>query len=169
MPSKDNPVMAFKWQLRNLDDCRAMAQWLAEQVAKQSPTILPLALGLVGPLGAGKTQWTKFFAQSLGVYPDDVSSPTYVLIHRYESNPPIYHVDAYRVHDEDEFLELGIEELFEEPHMTIVQWANRFRNLMPDRTIWITFELDPNDPSGRTATIECGKKGPRLEPPPFCR
>jgi tRNA threonylcarbamoyladenosine biosynthesis protein TsaE len=139
-------------ELHNLDDCRDLAGQLASQIASQSKSVLPI--GLVGTLGAGKTQWTKFFAEALGAQAEEISSPTYVLIHRYDSQPIIHHVDAYRVKDEDEFLELGIEELFDSQQITIVEWADRFRDLMPEETIWITLELDSNDSSYRHVTIE---------------
>ena len=141
-------------ELHNLDDCRDLAGQLARQIASQSKSVLPITIGLVGTLGAGKTQWTKFFAESLGAQAEEISSPTYVLIHRYDSQPIIHHVDAYRVKDEDEFLELGIEELFDAQQITIVEWADRFRDLMPEETIWITLELDSNDSSHRHVTIE---------------
>lgn len=145
--------MIVSRELHNLDDCRDLARQLAIQIASHSKSVLPLTIGLVGTLGAGKTQWTKFFAESLGANTEDVSSPTYVLIHRYNSQPTIHHVDAYRVKDDEEFLELGIEELFDAQQITIVEWADRFRDLMPDRTIWITLELDPSNPSRRQVTI----------------
>jgi tRNA threonylcarbamoyladenosine biosynthesis protein TsaE len=141
-------------ELHNLDDCRDLAGQLASQIASQSKSVLPITIGLVGTLGAGKTQWTKFFAEALGAQAEEISSPTYVLIHRYDSQPIIHHVDAYRVKDEDEFLELGIEELFDSQQITIVEWADRFRDLMPKQTIWITLELDSNDPTCRHVTIE---------------
>lgn len=145
--------MNVSLQRQSLDDCRHRARQLASHIASRSKSILPLTIGLVGTLGVGKTQWTKFFAESLGARTEDVSSPTYVLIHRYDSQPIIHHVDAYRVKDDDEFLELGIEELFDAQQITIVEWADRFRDLMPDGTIWITMELDPNDRSRRQVTI----------------
>jgi tRNA threonylcarbamoyladenosine biosynthesis protein TsaE len=146
--------MNVSLELHNLDDCRELARQLASRIASHSESVLPLTIGLVGTLGAGKTQWTKFFAESLGAQAEEISSPTYVLIHRYNSQPIIHHVDAYRVRDDDEFLELGIEELFDTKQITIVEWADRFRDLMPEGTIWITLELDSNDPSCRHVTIE---------------
>lgn len=153
--SDANPQENNRRQLCSLEDCRAFAHRLAHRIARDSSTTLPLAIGLVGSLGAGKTQWTKFFAEALGASCLDVSSPTYVLIHRYHSQPVIYHVDAYRLNDEDEFLELGIEELFDGPQITVVEWADRFRHLMPSATIWITLEPDAQDPAKRWMTIEC--------------
>ena len=97
--------------LDNLQDCRAFGQLLAQTIRNT----LPCTIGLVGTLGAGKTQLVKFIAQSLGANPEDVMSPTFVLIHPLGTNPEIHHIDAYRIRDSDEFLELGIEELFEQP------------------------------------------------------
>jgi tRNA threonylcarbamoyladenosine biosynthesis protein TsaE len=153
--SDANPQQNSRRKLCSLEDCRVSAQWLAHRIARDSPPTLPISIGLVGTLGAGKTQWTKFFAEALGAESLDVSSPTYVLIHRYDSQPVIYHVDAYRLNDEDEFLELGIEELFDGPQITVVEWADRFRHLMPTATIWITLEPDARDPAKRWITMEC--------------
>lgn len=126
--------------LESLDDCRCFAKILASILSKH----LPSTVALVGTLGAGKTQLVKFFAQSLGANPEDVFSPTFVLIHPIGTTPEIYHVDAYRIHDSDEFLELGIEELFEQPAITIIEWADRFIECMPKNTLWI--ELLCEDP-----------------------
>jgi tRNA threonylcarbamoyladenosine biosynthesis protein TsaE len=147
---------SHRFCLETLEDCRDFAKRLANRIQTHGVSILPLAIGLTGTLGAGKTQWTTFFAQALGTPPESTSSPTYVLIHRYDSDPLIYHVDAYRVHDEDEFLELGLEELFDSPCITIVEWADRFSQLMPEGTLWIRFELDERDPQRRWISLEGG-------------
>src|SRR5438132_10783746 len=70
-------------------------------------------VGLVGPLGAGKTQLVRAIAKGLGIdNPAQVSSPTFVLIQEYEARLPIYHFDAYRLNNEREFAELGAHEYF---------------------------------------------------------
>ena len=90
-------------------------------------------------------------------------SPTFVLIHPLGTNPEIHHIDAYRIRDSDEFLELGIEELFEQPVLTIIEWADRFAECMPRNTLWI--ELLTQDPLSeqRTARITNLNRFPLLK------
>jgi tRNA threonylcarbamoyladenosine biosynthesis protein TsaE len=122
--------------LDGLDDCRKLAEFIATTITA------PKTIALVGTLGAGKTQWTRFFAMKLGAHPEEISSPT------------VYHLDAYRVGDEDEFLELGVEELFSEPSISVVEWADRFPGCMPTDCLWLHFEVHPTDPNRRTVRIE---------------
>jgi len=102
---------------------------------------VPLTIGLTGTLGAGKTQWTRFFAEACGLVNQEATSPTFMLVHSYPTKPPIYHLDAYRVGDEDEFLELGIEEMFDEQAVTIIEWAERFPNLLPKDFLHMAIDL----------------------------
>ncbi len=134
--------------LDGLDDCRKLAEFIATTITA------PKTIALVGTLGAGKTQWTRFFAMKLGAHPEEISSPTFVLVQRYGTTPTVYHLDAYRVGDEDEFLELGVEELFSEPSISIVEWADRFPGCMPTDCLWLHFEVHPTDPNHRTVRIE---------------
>lgn len=145
--------------LDNLEDCRVFAVLLAQAIRNTAPC----TLGLAGTLGAGKTQLVKFIAQALGANPEDVMSPTFVLIHPLGTNPEIHHIDAYRIRDSDEFLELGIEELFEQPVLTIIEWADRFAECMPRNTLWI--ELLTQDPLSeqRTARITNLNRFPLLK------
>jgi len=130
------------FRLESLFDCQLIARCIAEVLRGQLPSVV----GLTGTLGAGKTQWTKFFAEALGANASDVSSPTFVLIHPLATDPAVYHIDAYRIVDSDEFFELGIEELFESPAITVIEWANRFPECMPRETLWV--HLDTQDPTG---------------------
>lgn len=100
-----------------------------------------MVLGLVGPLGAGKTRLVKAIAVGMGVDPDQVSSPTFVLIQEYPSHVPLYHFDTYRIKDTDEFLELGAEELFSGEGLCLVEWANRFADVLPQDTLWIEIRV----------------------------
>lgn len=122
--------------LECLEDCKVFAERLAQCVR------VPLVIALHGTLGAGKTQWTRFFSMALGADEKTISSPTFVLIQQYDSTPPIYHLDAYRVGDEDEMLELGIEELYDRDAVTIIEWADRFPNVLPRDRLTISLDVD---------------------------
>lgn len=145
---------ACRLTLNGLDDCRTLAEIIASGLRTGGYWTSPTVIGLVGTLGSGKTQWTKFFAQQLGGAPEEASSPTYVLVHRYETKPVLYHLDTYRVGDADEFLELGVEELFADDAITVVEWADRFAEYLPSDTLWIRWEPIPNQPMARRVTLE---------------
>ena len=86
---------------------------------------------LTGNLGAGKTTLAKGIVSGLGAaHPDDVSSPTFTLIHEYGGGR-IYHVDLYRLDEEREVSTLGLEEIFERDAMVLIEWGERFPRLLP--------------------------------------
>ena len=115
----------------------------AEFGAKLAALLTPgTTVGLCGTLGAGKTRLVQAVAESLGALPGTVVSPTFVLIQEYRtSRPPVYHIDTYRLADEDEFYELGPDEYFEGDGITFVEWADRFAELLPKERIDITIEV----------------------------
>lgn len=92
-------------------------------------------LALYGDLGAGKTHLVKGIATGLGVDPDDVASPTFVLVHEYASDPPLYHFDAYRTERPDEFTRIGFEEYAADDGVCVVEWPERIEPLLPAGTI----------------------------------
>jgi tRNA threonylcarbamoyladenosine biosynthesis protein TsaE len=87
---------------------------------------------LTGNLGAGKTTLAKGLVRGLGAAnPEEVSSPTFTLIHEYGSPPAVYHVDLYRLDNADEVATLGLDELFDRDALVLVEWGERFPELMP--------------------------------------
>jgi tRNA threonylcarbamoyladenosine biosynthesis protein TsaE len=88
-------------------------------------------VALIGTLGAGKTRLVQAVAAALGVPRDQATSPTFVLVNEYRGRLSIYHIDAYRLRDEDEFLQLGPEEYFDSPGITFVEWADCVRDCLP--------------------------------------
>ena len=103
-------------------------------------------IGLQGALGAGKTRLVQAIAATLGTPPDGVTSPTFVLLNEYESDSlPIYHLDVYRLKDEDEFLELGPEEYFDGSGVTFVEWSDRVSELLPARITLIQIEIQEHE------------------------
>ena len=98
-----------------------------------------LVLGLIGPLGAGKTLLVKGIAAGNAL--DDVrrvTSPTFTLIHTYPGRVPLHHIDAYRLKSGAEFAALGVHELFEDA--VVVEWADRIEPVLPPETITIHIE-----------------------------
>lgn len=82
-------------------------------------------IGLDGTLGAGKTRLVQAVAEACGIDRRDVISPTFVLVHEYHGGRSIYHVDAYRLRDEDEFMNLGVHERFDQDVLVFIEWAER--------------------------------------------
>ena len=92
----------------------------------------PCVVLLIGNLGAGKTTLAKGIVEGLGAASrDEVSSPTFPLIHQYSKG--VYHIDLYRLETEREVATLGLDELFEENAVLLIEWGERFRHLLPKR------------------------------------
>lgn len=98
-------------------------------------------VALEGTLGAGKTRLVQAVAQALGVAEGEVMSPTFVLVKEYVGQKPVAHFDAYRLRDEDEFLELGPEEYFERPGLTFIEWASRVAGCLPAEHLTVTIDV----------------------------
>ncbi|MBN1912475.1 MAG: tRNA (adenosine(37)-N6)-threonylcarbamoyltransferase complex ATPase subunit type 1 TsaE [Pirellulales bacterium] len=109
-------------------------------------------VALRGTLGSGKTRLVQAVAESLGVPAGEVVSPTFVLIHEYQGARPIYHLDAYRIADDDEFLELGPDEYFDDPQgLTFVEWADRVERCLPRQRLDV--DIDPTGSTSRRFTL----------------
>lgn len=88
----------------------------------------PVLILLSGDLGAGKTTLTKGIAAGLGAArEDDVTSPTFTLVHKYEGGTRVYHVDLYRIEDLHDLETLGLEDIFSEQAVIIVEWPDRLK------------------------------------------
>jgi len=98
-------------------------------------------IALCGTLGAGKTRLTQAIAAAYGVPREEVVSPTFVLCQQYRGTRTIQHLDAYRLHDEDELRELGIEELIASADLTVIEWADRVPDALPDDHLRIDIEV----------------------------
>lgn len=111
-------------------------------------------ISLIGDLGAGKTLFTQAFARALGI-DDEVSSPTFTIRKDYEDGRmPLYHFDAYRIGDPDEMEEIGYEDCFYGDGVSIVEWANLIEEIMPEDSVTITIDRDPDNYNGRIISIE---------------
>ncbi len=99
------------------------------------------AVLLIGNLGAGKTTLVKGIAEARGAaLRDDVTSPTFPLIHEYGEPARIFHIDLYRLETEQEVLSLGIDDLLDRRALTLIEWGERFPSLWPEGTMTIQLE-----------------------------
>jgi len=116
---------------------------LGEQLARELP-VRGVVL-LIGNLGAGKTTLAKGIAKGRGAAdPDDVSSPTFTLIHEYGGGR-VYHIDLYRLDEPRQVATLGLEELFDKDALVLIEWGERFPGLMPAERTEIRLHALEND------------------------
>jgi len=95
------------------------------------PTLSGVVL-LIGNLGAGKTTLTKGIVEGRGkTSAEEVSSPTFTLIHQYGDSDPIYHIDLYRLDELRQVETLGLDEIFSSGSLVLLEWAERFPALLP--------------------------------------
>ena len=93
---------------------------------------------LKGQLGSGKTVFAKGLICGLGCPdPDDVTSPSFTLINEYALRIKVYHVDLYRLETDEELHTLDLEEVFAEPAIVIVEWAEKLKGLVPQQAILV--------------------------------
>ena len=96
---------------------------------------------LSGDLGAGKTQFVKGFVQGLGSNAD-VTSPTFTLVHEYSGGRyPVYHFDFYRLESPDAVLALGFDEYVDGDGICVIEWGDRFPQLLPPNTRHLSFAV----------------------------
>lgn len=96
-------------------------------------------IALHGELGAGKTRFAGGIAKGLGVDPRiPVTSPTYTLLNIYHGNIPLYHFDLYRLHGDDDIVDLGFTEYFSGNGVCLVEWAERLENELPQERLEIS-------------------------------
>ena len=97
-------------------------------------------VALFGELAAGKTQLAKGIASGLGIDPDDVASPTFVLHACYQGTLTLHHVDAYRMKSPREMDDLALADFLDAGGVAVVEWADRVRDALPEKRIEVTLE-----------------------------
>lgn len=93
-----------------------------------------------GPMGAGKTYFTKGIAAGLGVK-EEVTSPTYTIVHEYAGEKPVYHIDAYRLQGDDDFAAVGGEDFLYGDGVAIIEWSERIPDSIPHNAIVVEIRI----------------------------
>jgi tRNA threonylcarbamoyladenosine biosynthesis protein TsaE len=102
-------------------------------------------VALNGDLGAGKTHFVKGVVAGCGS-DESVTSPTFTLLHEYRGGRlPVFHFDFYRIERQEEIEQLGFEDYLREGGVAVIEWANRFPELLPVRTRWLHIAVREND------------------------
>ena len=130
---------------------------MAERLVAELPAApAPVAIALYGELGSGKTCFVQGLARGMGIA-RPVTSPTFILINEYRHDRPLVHIDLYRLGGPDQVLAIGFEDYLDANAVTVVEWAERAGDLIPDRAIRVYFETGA-DPEQRTVTIRSSQE-----------
>ena len=101
----------------------------------------PALVLLIGDLGAGKTTLAKGLVSGLGAAPvEDVASPTFTLIHEYGRDPKVYHIDFYRLDNIPELETLGLDDLWDQNAIVLIEWGEKFDRRLPAERVEIHLE-----------------------------
>ncbi len=135
------------YQTASEEETIALGEKLAHTLPRQVVVLL------IGNLGAGKTTLAKGIVKGLAAAePDEVSSPTFTLIHEYGGARKVYHVDLYRLDHAMEVSRLGLDELFDREAVALIEWGERFPELMPQVRTEIRIQAGEGDQREITVT-----------------
>ena len=118
------------------------------------------AIALYGDLGSGKTLLTKGIAKGLGIE-EPITSPTFTIVNQYLNGKFVFnHMDIYRINEEEELYELGIEEYFDRDSVCVVEWPEILGNIMPSDAVNIKFtkRMDNDGNEWRHIVVTADKK-----------
>jgi tRNA threonylcarbamoyladenosine biosynthesis protein TsaE len=143
--------------VESADAMRALAASLGERVAPGD------AVALVGDLGAGKTVFVQGLAAGLG-YGGPVTSPTFTLIHVYEGGrATLFHADLYRLERQEELEDVGLDDIFRQDGVAVVEWADRFPHVMPGDRLELRLEVIDADRRRVTPSAHGARSAALLE------
>jgi tRNA threonylcarbamoyladenosine biosynthesis protein TsaE len=136
----------------SVEDTHALAGRIAE-VAVAGDLLV-----LLGELGAGKTAFVKGLVAALGS-PDPVTSPTFTIAQRYTGGRlVVHHLDAYRLSGPEEAADLALDELLDDHAVTVIEWGDRLRGMLPVDRLEIAFAFGEGD-DDRTLVLDAGGPG----------
>jgi|ERR1700728_2001066 tRNA threonylcarbamoyladenosine biosynthesis protein TsaE len=123
----------LRFESSSEEETRAIGRGLAARLAQEGIVLL------IGELGAGKTTLAKGIAEGRGAArAEDVSSPTFTLIHEYGDPVSIYHIDLYRLDTLEEARRLGLEDIYDARALVLIEWGERFPELLPPEHVEIS-------------------------------
>ena len=130
--------------IRNEEETREFGLALAGQLEPND------VLALIGDLGVGKTSLTKYIAEGLGGT-ENVTSPTFTIVAEHHSGRmPLYHFDVYRLESGADMLDIGADEYFDGGGVSVIEWADKVAEILPDRTKCIFMEYVKPDGTDET-------------------
>lgn len=124
-----------------------------ERLGRKLALVLPVRIlvALVGTLGAGKTRLVRALAETWGIESEEIASPTFVLCREYHGSRIVYHLDAYRITEESELIELGFEELLAAEATVLLEWADRVPRCLPSD--YLKLDIEANSEDSRIVTL----------------
>lgn len=121
------------YKINGLEEIPAVAKEILDQLQYK-------LICFEGEMGAGKTTFIKEFVRMLGTE-DEISSPTFSIVNEYDTDKgKVYHFDFYRLNDEEEALDFGIEDYFYSNAYCLMEWPSRIENLIPEEHHVLTIE-----------------------------
>jgi tRNA threonylcarbamoyladenosine biosynthesis protein TsaE len=130
----------LQFETHSDEETRSLGRSFAEMLPDRGVVLL------IGDLGVGKTTLAKGIVEGRGIArADDVSSPTFTLIHEYGQPVGVYHVDLYRLNTIEEARRIGLEDVLDQPALALIEWGERFPELWPDERIEIHISHNAGD------------------------
>jgi len=122
-----------------ISNSAAETEVIARRVAED--LVAGAVLALKGELGSGKTLFTQALVAALES-DAAVTSPTFTIVHEYQGGRlPVYHFDFFRLENRESAVRLGLEDYFFSDGVSVIEWADRFPDLIPEGARWIAFEI----------------------------
>jgi tRNA threonylcarbamoyladenosine biosynthesis protein TsaE len=129
--------------MRHVSNSPEETRSIASEIVRKLPA--GTVLSLVGELGAGKTEFVKGLAIGLG-FGGEVTSPTFTILHEYRGGRlPLFHMDFYRIRDERELDEIGLDDYLKAEGVSAIEWGDKFLNRLPADTVEVRVATIGND------------------------
>ncbi|MDO8574709.1 MAG: tRNA (adenosine(37)-N6)-threonylcarbamoyltransferase complex ATPase subunit type 1 TsaE [bacterium] len=129
---------------KSANETKKVAALLAKTIKERPLSKTALVVASEGNLGSGKTTFIQGLAAGLGVK-ESVLSPTFLILKQFsivlKNYKNFYHIDAYRLKNSEELLELGFKDLLNNPeNIIVIEWADKIKKILPKDILWIIFE-----------------------------